>query len=304
MAELTQAPGASAPEEVDPVDVLAGDALRDLLAVPGVLRAGLALTMTGGRQLRFVSTDPDRLGPPLVWCLIDAYDALPLNLAVRTGEGVVVGSRADLVARFPDLAAVQHVDAPFRSVIALPLLSGGACLGGALVYRDGETAGPLPVELDDVAAGFAADLGDLYADRRRADADAAVPGPHETHAQLPPDASAPGVARRLVKDVLTAWGVDEETVADAQLCASELVTNVVIHVARASVISVERTDGGVVVMVDQPPVAGAVPAIAPGEAAGVGGRGLAVVDALAAAWGVETTGAGTRVWFRMDHPRS
>ena len=75
------------------VDEIAVATLRGVIALAGVTRAGMALTMVGGRQLRFLTSDDGRLGSSPEWCLIDAYDRLPLNDAVRTGTGVnVLGS--------------------------------------------------------------------------------------------------------------------------------------------------------------------------------------------------------------------
>src|SRR4051794_6119774 len=75
------------------VDGVAVAALRAVVGIAGVTRAGLALTMVGGRQLRFLTSDDGRLGPEPSWCLIDAYDRLPLNDAVRSGRRIVLDSR-------------------------------------------------------------------------------------------------------------------------------------------------------------------------------------------------------------------
>ena len=70
------------------LDDIARATLAGLLELPAVARAAVALTRGGGRQLQFVSSDEDRMGASLRWCLIDAFDRVPLNDAARTGQDV------------------------------------------------------------------------------------------------------------------------------------------------------------------------------------------------------------------------
>ena len=63
-------------------------ALAHFGQVPGVHRAGLALAEGGGRRLLFCASDRDN-DRAVDWCEIDAYDHVPLNHSVRTGEPVV-----------------------------------------------------------------------------------------------------------------------------------------------------------------------------------------------------------------------
>ena len=57
--------------------------VRELVALPGAVRAGLALVEGGGRRLRFRVSDSDE------WCHIDAYDDVPLTAVVRSGSPIV-----------------------------------------------------------------------------------------------------------------------------------------------------------------------------------------------------------------------
>src|SRR6476659_5254332 len=76
----------------------ARSALTQLAAVPGVHRAGLALVEGGGRRLLFAASDRDNVSS-VQWCEVDAYEDVPLNHTVRTGEAVV-GSLAELARSY------------------------------------------------------------------------------------------------------------------------------------------------------------------------------------------------------------
>lgn len=100
---------------------------------------------------------------------------------------------------------------------------------------------------------------------------------------------------RAVGDGLTADLLD-----DAELLASELVTNAVQHgspvieldvAAGASSLTVRVADGGVALPAQRRRPARDEPR----------GRGLRLVEQMAADWGVETDrgGAGKTVWFRL-----
>ncbi|MGJ5756119.1 ATP-binding protein [Streptomyces puniciscabiei] len=104
---------------------------------------------------------------------------------------------------------------------------------------------------------------------------------------LPAQPAAVGTARRVVQDLLTAWGVPDGTREDAVLVTSELVTNALVHAAGERIacrlhgtadrirIEVEDQDGG--------PTRPA--ARRPGSD-DQHGRGLFLVDALCRDWGV------------------
>ena len=114
------------------LDVTARIVLTELLEVDGVHRVGMALSEGAGRELRFVSSDDDALGPHWIrWCTIDGLADVPLVRTVRTAEPVYL-SEADLVATYPELAAKQR-DIGTRSLATVPLTADGECLGGLLV---------------------------------------------------------------------------------------------------------------------------------------------------------------------------
>jgi anti-sigma regulatory factor (Ser/Thr protein kinase) len=113
---------------------------------------------------------------------------------------------------------------------------------------------------------------------------------------MPLSSEAPRTTRRVVSAVLAGWGFDDEDwLSDACVVVSELVTNAVRHgsgsleigiQAHAERVVVSATDGSSVVPRRREPD-------------GTGGRGLAVIEAFAAGWGVEDHQGGKRVWVEL-----
>ena len=112
--------------------------------------------------------------------------------------------------------------------------------------------------------------------------------------------SAVGEGRRFVRQRCEAWGCDD-MVADAILVTSELVTNAIVHAhegveLRASfsnrILRLEVLDSG---------PGTPDPRLATDE--DEHGRGLLLVDALSAAWGVESAGDDRKlVWAELVNP--
>jgi DNA-binding response OmpR family regulator len=115
--------------------------------------------------------------------------------------------------------------------------------------------------------------------------------------ELPADTSSPGVARRFVTETLAKW--ESETVADAALLVvSELVTNAVVHATSAAVLRLGYTDRSIRIEVSDHGSGSPAPLVATDD--GEGGRGLLLVAAVSAAWGVESTASGgKRVWAEL-----
>jgi anti-sigma regulatory factor (Ser/Thr protein kinase) len=137
--------------------------------------------------------------------------------------------------------------------------------------------------------------------RTVADAVAAVdaPPPHRRASlELTGAPSDPRRARVWLTDLGTAWGLEVggELLDDAVLVASELVENAVRHAPGAGRLRVElRASRLSIAVVDGSPHP---PVLVPAQAATLrGGRGVAVVDALARAWGHGPhPGGGKVVW--------
>jgi anti-sigma regulatory factor (Ser/Thr protein kinase) len=271
--------------------------------VAGVRRAGLALAEGGGRRLLFCASDRDN-DRRVDWCEIDAYDHVPLNHSVRTGEAVV-GSLDDLAARYP--AFTDRQTSKIRALASFPLFAAGHIQGGYVLFYDA----PQPFDrsqltgLEDLGARLGADLRRLqrtttHTSRALSD----EPVPHgalaATHSVVA-DPRAVGPARQFVLSALTAWGVDADTADALTLCVSELVTNAVIHtdggcelrvVLDRGVLTTTVRDGGSRVVVDL-----STDTVDP---LAVHGRGLQLVDVLSSRWGSELDAIGTTVWFELE----
>jgi anti-sigma regulatory factor (Ser/Thr protein kinase) len=117
---------------------------------------------------------------------------------------------------------------------------------------------------------------------------------------LPPVGRSAAAARRLVAQLLEAWAA-ESFRDDATLLVSELVSNVVRHVAGRLVMRVEVALSGSslrVAVVDSSTV---LPASTSGGPHG--GHGLGLVAAVADRWGSEEYAGGKRVWFELGPRR-
>ena len=165
-----------------------------------------------------------------------------------------------------------------------------------------------------VTAAFVSD--DLTSDARRADevarrwlrtSSVANAGGRSTPlagrevVQLGDDLTAPAAARRFVREVMAAWGRDD-LVESAQLCASELATNAVLHASSGPIEVALARDGH-----DDPHIHLSVsdrcvdrlPVSRRPSARSRGGRGLRIVEASTARWGVTVTPVEKSVWCEL-----
>jgi anti-sigma regulatory factor (Ser/Thr protein kinase) len=122
----------------------------------------------------------------------------------------------------------------------------------------------------------------------------------EVTAQFAAERGAPRSARHFVTDALTGWGHAGVLLEDAQLLVTELATNAVVH-ARSPFSVVARADGSCLrlsvhdastvrptIRIDGPTVSS--------------GRGIRLVAALSADWGVDVTADGKTVWAELAMP--
>lgn len=109
--------------------------------------------------------------------------------------------------------------------------------------------------------------------------------------------SAIGEARRFTRDQLNAWGVADLT-ETAILMISELVTNAILHGGDGAVLTLVLTDIKFRAEVrDSSPV---VPVMRGYSDTATTGRGMVIVDALAADWGSFPVEGGKIVWFELS----
>lgn len=105
--------------------------------------------------------------------------------------------------------------------------------------------------------------------------------------------------RRVMRLHLAHWGLPA-VVEAAQLCVSELVTNVIKHVGLGSPATLAVSMNGTNLRLEVRDLAAAVlPEVVPAKTDDEGGRGLALVAALAEKWGVCLTSTGKTTWCEL-----
>lgn len=106
-----------------------------------------------------------------------------------------------------------------------------------------------------------------------------------------------GLARQFVAATLAAWDLDDLSEV-ACLLSSELASNAVRHVGAAYQLVLELDPPEVRVEVVDP--SSRLPVRAEKAADSGSGKGLNLVDALAARWGVRLLSGGKAVWFVLS----
>jgi hypothetical protein len=115
--------------------------------------------------------------------------------------------------------------------------------------------------------------------------------------QLPSSKDAPMLARAFLRSALETWRLDgfgEIT----ELLASELVSNVVVHVGAPMTIRISR--GAESIRVDVDDLSNDLPELRHPSIDEEHGRGVLFVSELANDWGAERTARGKTVWFELD----
>jgi anti-sigma regulatory factor (Ser/Thr protein kinase) len=105
--------------------------------------------------------------------------------------------------------------------------------------------------------------------------------------------TSPSAAREFVASALEDWG-RTDNVATAVLLTSELVTNAVLHAESDIAVTVQEGEWLRIEVFDEKPDQLSQHQLGRG-------RGLRLVDALAAGWGVRAEGRGKAVWFELAH---
>ncbi|RVX45848.1 anti-sigma regulatory factor (Ser/Thr protein kinase) [Nonomuraea polychroma] len=139
-----------------------------------------------------------------------------------------------------------------------------------------------------------------------------IPGTKEwtTSCEWRLDGFEPIVARRMVENILSLWGVHAETIDDAKLITSEVATNAAEHVRRelrkAGVIHFRIDLSGDTLRFEISDPDPRPPLLIRAAHDDEQYRGLTIVDALAKDWGFEVASSGTGkvVWWTqtISHP--
>jgi anti-sigma regulatory factor (Ser/Thr protein kinase) len=118
---------------------------------------------------------------------------------------------------------------------------------------------------------------------------------------VPADLAALEGVRHRVVDAARQWGFDD--LDELALIVSEMVTNAILHAETPSVVTCRPLDAhGIELAVTDR--GGGLPTMGPlADDRGTSGRGLRIVDALAASWGVEHDPDGSKtIWARFGAP--
>ena len=120
----------------------------------------------------------------------------------------------------------------------------------------------------------------------------------ELSASYPAEPAAARKARHFVAAALTRGGYSGALVDDARLVVTELATNAVVHARSPFSVAVEISGSRVRVLVHDG--SSSEPKLRGDDLTAVSGRGLRLVDAVAAGWGVDMTAAGKTVWAQLE----
>ena len=112
-------------------------------------------------------------------------------------------------------------------------------------------------------------------------------------ARFPADIESPRAARHFVSDVMRERGFSREARDEAELVATELAANAVVHAQSAFLISLQAGSEVVHIAVeDSVPSDPALLVVRPR-------RGLGLVSRIAREWGVDVTASGKTVWAEI-----
>ena len=124
----------------------------------------------------------------------------------------------------------------------------------------------------------------------------------DEHVTLPDGPEGASIARRATARAAELWRLDRELTETALLLVSELVTNAIRHGAPPVRLSLHLDrargkDAALRVEVSDSSPATPTPAAATPDQPG--GRGLLIVQQLAARWGSQASRLGKTVWFEL-----
>jgi anti-sigma regulatory factor (Ser/Thr protein kinase) len=118
--------------------------------------------------------------------------------------------------------------------------------------------------------------------------------------QLAPEARAPSASRRFVRSALESWELEVLT-DTAVLLTSELVTNAIVH-AQTEVVVTIRRDNQRSITISVQDGSQIQPRLASHADDSTTGRGIEILQELAASWQVIAQPAGKTVLFTLQVP--
>jgi two-component sensor histidine kinase len=118
------------------------------------------------------------------------------------------------------------------------------------------------------------------------------------------DPSSAALVRNAIAEDLQHADITRDTAADVILVASELVGNAVVHTRVGDGLDVSWDLLPDAVMLTVHDGSSTLPAPRTTSGTDTSGRGLAIVAALSADWGVDATADGKQVWARIPVSRS
>jgi anti-sigma regulatory factor (Ser/Thr protein kinase) len=124
--------------------------------------------------------------------------------------------------------------------------------------------------------------------------DAQWPAGAVVSADFPADLVAARAARQFITDSLTKTNLRATSIDDARLIVTELAANAIVHARSPFSVTVDAHGSGVRLSVRDS--SGVRPTVRPCDPRAESGRGLLLVAALSADWGVVITADGKTVW--------
>ncbi|MGH8968904.1 MAG: ATP-binding protein [Actinomycetes bacterium] len=115
---------------------------------------------------------------------------------------------------------------------------------------------------------------------------------------LPVALTSPALARQELRKACERWGVTGSAAEAAELLATELVTNAVIHAGTPVLMMAEHDGHNLTIAVSDGEAR--LPTLSPVSVLAEGGRGVPIIDELGATWGVQRTVLGKTVWVSLD----
>lgn len=249
---------------------------------------------------RAVLVDDDADGRLLVRLTLEGSGSFEVvGEAADAGAGVAVARDAS-----PDVILLDLTMPGTDGLAALPLLAEAAPAAKVVVFSGLAAADVAAAAVAGGAVGF---VQKTMSFRHLADEVLAVSGllelvaaaVAEARAHLAAEPQSAGAARRFVDQTLARWDCAE--VFDlVSLLVSEVVTNAVVHASSPVEVAVRLLPAAVRIEVADRSTE--VPRLRRAVDDETGGRGLALVAALAQSWGVDLHPAGKTVWFELPRP--